>query len=144
MAKFAMVAYKCKSYPEWVPNRWTVSHYAACPRSVVLSSRQAVPTEATSWSLDLLSGVHIEALLWGFGTAIGELPPYLVARAARLAGNTEEEVKEVEELEAVTFIDKMKKLIYSSLQKRAFITVLLCASIPTRCSTSQASCAATS
>jgi hypothetical protein len=29
--------------------------------------------------------VHFPAFLWGVGTAIGELPPYFVARAARFS-----------------------------------------------------------
>ena len=31
---------------------------------------------------DILLSVQIESFLWGLGTAIGELPPYYVARAA--------------------------------------------------------------
>ena len=34
----------------------------------------------------------------GAGTAIGELPPYFMARAARLSGQVDEEEKEIEEL----------------------------------------------
>ena len=34
----------------------------------------------------------------GAGTAIGELPPYFMARAARLSGQIEEEEQELEEL----------------------------------------------
>ncbi len=34
----------------------------------------------------------------GAGTAIGELPPYFMARAARLSGQIDEEEQEVEEL----------------------------------------------
>ena len=30
--------------------------------------------------------VRVEAFCWGMGTAIGELPPYFMARAARLSG----------------------------------------------------------
>lgn len=47
----------------------------------------------------------IEAFLWGLGTAIGELPPYYVARAgintfnlislASLAGRKSEEIEEL-------------------------------------------------
>lgn len=81
-------------------------------------------------NLELFWEVSFEALLWGFGTAIGELPPYLVARAARLAGKTEEELKEIEENEPVTLMDKAKALIYRSLKAHAFLTVLACASIP--------------
>lgn len=35
--------------------------------------------------------------LQGAGTAIGELPPYFMARAARLSGQEDEEFEELEE-----------------------------------------------
>jgi len=41
--------------------------------------------------------VIIEAFLWGLGTAIGELPPYYVARAASLAGKKSEELEELQD-----------------------------------------------
>ncbi len=34
----------------------------------------------------------------GAGTAIGELPPYFMARAARLSGQIDEDEQEIEEL----------------------------------------------
>jgi len=34
----------------------------------------------------------------GAGTALGELPPYFMARAARLSGEIDEEEQELEEL----------------------------------------------
>jgi hypothetical protein len=34
----------------------------------------------------------------GAGTAIGELPPYFMARASRLSGEVDEEERELEEL----------------------------------------------
>jgi hypothetical protein len=34
--------------------------------------------------LNIYFAVIIEAFLWGLGTAIGELPPYYVARAGKL------------------------------------------------------------
>ena len=37
-------------------------------------------------------------MLQGAGTAIGELPPYFMARAARLSGQMDEEEQELEEL----------------------------------------------
>jgi hypothetical protein len=42
---------------------------------------------------DLWQLIALEAFLWGAGTAIGELPPYFVARAARLAGERLKEAK---------------------------------------------------
>ena len=39
--------------------------------------------------------VFLPAFLWGFGTALGELPPYFVARAASIAGNKTEELETI-------------------------------------------------
>jgi len=36
--------------------------------------------------VQIYKAVALEAFLWGLGTAIGELPPYFVARAASKAG----------------------------------------------------------
>ena len=38
------------------------------------------------------------SILQGAGTAIGESPPYFMARAARLSGQIDEEEQEIEEL----------------------------------------------
>lgn len=46
---------------------------------------------------DIFFVVYIEAFLWGAGTAIGELPPYFVAKAASLAGKKDEELQQLEE-----------------------------------------------
>ena len=61
------------------------------------------------WSI--ISKVRLEAFMWGAGTAIGELPPYFMARAARLSGADldEDEFEEIEELihEKTTHPDDM-------------------------------------
>ena len=41
--------------------------------------------------------VHM-ALLQGAGTAVGELPPYFMARASRLSGEVDEDEQEIENL----------------------------------------------
>ena len=49
-----------------------------------------------------MAKVRIEAMMWGAGTALGELPPYFMARASRLSGydpNDEDDLKEFEELQ---------------------------------------------
>lgn len=38
--------------------------------------------------------VRIESMMWGVGTALGELPPYFMARAARLSGGGVAELTE--------------------------------------------------
>jgi len=34
---------------------------------------------------DLLPQIQLEAVLWGIGTALGELPPYFISRAGEIA-----------------------------------------------------------
>lgn len=49
-----------------------------------------------------MSKVRIEAMMWGAGTALGELPPYFMARASRLSGydpDDKEDLREFEELQ---------------------------------------------
>lgn len=35
-----------------------------------------------------MAKVRVESMMWGIGTALGELPPYFMARAARLSGGS--------------------------------------------------------
>lgn len=82
--------------------------------------------------------------MWGAGTAIGELPPYFVARAARLAG---ERIKDLDESESdsdnddnnnevskkkkkKSLFDRAKQTVISWLGRIGFIGILLFASIP--------------
>lgn len=116
MAKVAMVANECNKIPEFVPNRWTYQSFAPCTKW---------EGEPTIGIFDIYYAVIIEAFLWGFGTAIGELPPYFVARAASMAGETHEELENQEGL-----FKKVKDIIEHALKKHAFIVVVLCASVP--------------
>jgi len=50
----------------------------------------------------IMAKVRLEAMMWGAGTALGELPPYFMARAARLSGydpEDEDDLREFEELQ---------------------------------------------
>ena len=76
-----MAAYECGStdfqeppYPERL----------LCPESVPeVDGVKKVKAVMTVWQI--LSKVRIEAFCWGVGTALGELPPYFMARAHRFA-----------------------------------------------------------
>nr|CAG4715642.1 unnamed protein product [Naegleria fowleri] len=46
----------------------------------------------TFW--EIVSNVEYEALFWGLGTAIGEIPPFLIARAARKSGSSLESLED--------------------------------------------------
>lgn len=89
----------------------------------------------------ILQKVEWSCLLWGAGTAIGELPPYFVARQARLSG---EKISELNELNSggdskdnnksnnnnSSLMTKLKKKIYDYVQNFGFFAILIFASIP--------------
>lgn len=84
----------------------------------------------------ILPQVQLEAVLWGFGTALGELPPYFISRAARLSGAS---VDAMEDLSAVStkedgilssFLKKTKRWLYNHSQHMNFFTILALASVP--------------
>jgi len=84
----------------------------------------------------IMQKVRLEAVMWGAGTAIGELPPYFMARAARLSGNEDpdnEDLEELEELissESTDIFTKAKKAVPKIVEKVGFFGILLFASIP--------------
>ncbi|ELK25261.1 Vacuole membrane protein 1 [Myotis davidii] len=72
----------------------------------------------------------------GVGTAIGELPPYFMARAARLSGAEpdDEEYQEFEEMlehaeAAQDFASRAKLAVQNLVQKVGFFGILACASV---------------
>ncbi|KAK4357186.1 hypothetical protein RND71_022796 [Anisodus tanguticus] len=83
----------------------------------------------------ILPQVQLEAVLWGLGTALGELPPYFISRAASLSGS---KVDAMEELDAsseyngflATRLTRMKHWFLSHAQCLNFFTILILASVP--------------
>ena len=85
------------------------------------------------WSI--MSKVRLEAFMWGAGTALGELPPYFMARAARLSGQKLEdddfnELEEIKEQDKISLWSRAKLMMHNLVQKAGFAGILLCASIP--------------
>ncbi|XP_071754433.1 vacuole membrane protein 1-like isoform X2 [Centroberyx gerrardi] len=85
----------------------------------------------------IISKVRLEACMWGAGTAIGELPPYFMARAARLSGADpgDEDYQEFEEMldqaqSAQDFATRAKLAVQKLIQRVGFFGILACASIP--------------
>ncbi|XP_047235413.1 vacuole membrane protein 1-like isoform X2 [Girardinichthys multiradiatus] len=85
----------------------------------------------------IISKVRLEACMWGAGTAIGELPPYFMARAARLSGAEpdDEDYQKFEEIldqteSAQDFASRAKVAVQKLIQKVGFFGILACASIP--------------
>ncbi|XP_054712005.1 vacuole membrane protein 1-like isoform X2 [Uloborus diversus] len=90
--------------------------------------------------LKIMSKVRLEAFMWGMGTALGELPPYFMAKAARLSGQEydDEELTELEELlqakkkapEEQSVLDRAKLTVEKLVERVGFFGILACASIP--------------
>jgi len=125
IAKFTMAANECGHIPLPLPSKYNFSHFEKC-MPLVQSPENTYEVSV----LQIYFSVIFEAFLWGLGTAIGELPPYLVAKLASMAGKKEEELEELEHSEQITFMGRMKKFLYIGVRKHAFIVVLLGASIP--------------
>merc|ERR1719357_1721107 len=129
IAAVTMAAYECGStdfpsppYPESI----------VCPE-------QSPETRAVISIWAIMAKVRIEAFCWGAGTALGELPPYFMARAHRLSGyDSDEEDDEFDELqeiknqnqEEMSWFDRAKLGVERLVEKVGFFGILACASIP--------------
>ncbi|XP_034406159.1 vacuole membrane protein 1-like isoform X2 [Cyclopterus lumpus] len=95
----------------------------------------AIQGSISLWTI--ISKVRLEACMWGAGTAIGELPPYFMARAARLSGTEpdDEDYQRFEEIldqtqSAQDFATRAKVAVQKLIQRVGFLGILACASIP--------------
>lgn len=131
IAAVTMAAYECGglNFPE-PPYPDTI----VCPTTI--------DTAWTAGVLNIMRKVRVEAMLWGAGTALGELPPYFMARAARNSRQTDktheydqEDLKELEALEAlesgenVPLLMRLKLAMKHFVQKAGFLGILACASV---------------
>lgn len=83
--------------------------------------------------------VRPEAFLWGAGTALGELPPYFMAKASRLSGideDEDEDLKAVVELkrkkaagDELTLFERLKLGMERVVERVGFFGILACASV---------------
>ncbi|KAG7483769.1 hypothetical protein MATL_G00041910 [Megalops atlanticus] len=103
--------------------------------SIICPHDEAAEDSISLWTI--ISKVRLEACMWGAGTAIGELPPYFMARAARLSGAEpdDEDYEEFEEMleqaeNAQDFVTRAKLAVQTMVQKVGFFGILACASIP--------------
>jgi len=75
--------------------------------------------------------VTMACMLWGAGTAFGELPPYLVSRAARLSGSTSEFEAELKDSEGKTdLFSRMKMWTVKFTERHGFVGIFLLAAWP--------------
>ncbi|OEL35743.1 Vacuole membrane protein KMS1 [Dichanthelium oligosanthes] len=82
----------------------------------------------------ILQEVYLEAVLWGIGTSLGELPPYFLSRAARMSGRTIDELEDfnpsISEGSPSLTLHQAKRWLMSHSQRLSFTLILLLASVP--------------
>ncbi|XP_072502997.1 vacuole membrane protein 1 isoform X1 [Notamacropus eugenii] len=126
IASVTLAAYECNSvnFPE-----------PPYPDQIICPDEEGIKGSISLWTI--MSKVRLEACMWGAGTAIGELPPYFMARAARLSGAEpdDEDYQEFEEMlehaqSAQDFASRAKLAVQNMVQKVGFFGILACASIP--------------
>uniref|UniRef100_A0A8C3A390 Vacuole membrane protein 1 n=1 Tax=Cyclopterus lumpus TaxID=8103 RepID=A0A8C3A390_CYCLU len=125
IASVTLAAYECGSvdFPE-----------PPYPDQIICPQQNATGS-ISLWTI--ISKVRLEACMWGAGTAIGELPPYFMARAARLSGTEpdDEDYQRFEEIldqtqSAQDFATRAKVAVQKLIQRVGFLGILACASIP--------------
>jgi len=130
IASVTLAAYECGAlnFPE-----------PPYPDEIVCPDHVDPVWSASMWNI--MCKVYVEAMMWGAGTAAGELPPYFMARAARITGydpEDEDDLREFEEFqqkrqlqpESLTYIERVKVMIENLVERVGFFGILACASIP--------------
>ncbi|KAL2487012.1 Vacuole membrane protein KMS1 [Abeliophyllum distichum] len=84
----------------------------------------------------ILPQIQLEAILWGLGTALGELPPYFISRAARISSGKVNVIEEIDAYSAkdigilCAHLNQIKHWFLSHAQYLNFFTILVLASVP--------------
>lgn len=89
------------------------------------------------WSI--MGKVRYEAFLWGAGTALGELPPYFMAKAARLSGYDPDDAEDLQKFEELkkrkeqgvelNILERAKIAMENVVERVGFLGILACASV---------------
>ncbi|KAI9911306.1 hypothetical protein PsorP6_009604 [Peronosclerospora sorghi] len=91
----------------------------------------SVPHESTVTFAAIFRKVFLPCMLWGAGTAAGEIPPYALSRAAKLAGQRNDEFEEIAESKSsYNIMNSMKDWMIRFLEKHGFWGVLLMSAWP--------------
>uniref|UniRef100_A0A6B2G0Y5 Vacuole membrane protein 1 (Trinotate prediction) n=1 Tax=Myxobolus squamalis TaxID=59785 RepID=A0A6B2G0Y5_MYXSQ len=114
IASVTMAAWECNSvrFPPPYPHKIT------CPT-------EPDKIAMNIWKIALK--VKMEAFAWGLGTAIGELPPYLLAFASQA---TSECPTKYSPFQSNFLGSKIKKLFDFFIRRVGFLGIIFCASIP--------------
>ncbi|XP_038217382.1 vacuole membrane protein 1 [Zerene cesonia] len=115
IARVTLAAYECGglNFPE-----------PPYPNDIICPTSVDPQHPVTIWNI--MAKVRIESMMWGMGTALGELPPYFMARAARLSGGGVAELNTSDDSRT----GRAKQMVQKLVQRVGFAGILACASIP--------------
>ncbi|XP_049879125.1 vacuole membrane protein 1 [Pectinophora gossypiella] len=115
IARVTLAAYECGglNFPE-----------PPYPNDIICPSEIDPQNEVSIWNI--MAKVRVESMMWGIGTALGELPPYFMARAARLSGSGVAELANNDDSRT----GRAKVMVQKLVQKVGFAGILACASVP--------------
>ncbi|XP_072934353.1 vacuole membrane protein 1 isoform X2 [Epargyreus clarus] len=94
------------------------------PNDIICPTELDPQSAVSIWNI--MAKVRIESMMWGMGTALGELPPYFMARAARLSGGGVAELAQNDDSRT----GRAKVMVQKLVQRVGFAGILACASIP--------------
>ncbi|KAI9017943.1 hypothetical protein CLU79DRAFT_762317 [Phycomyces nitens] len=126
IAEVTMAAYACNGTESLTRNQ---SYRLQCVSPAELTTIDNI----SLWSIYWL--ICWESFAWGAGTALGELPPYFIARAVALSGGKSEELGAFEaglnkKPKDRDLKESISHHLYNGIQRLGFFGILLFASIP--------------
>ncbi|TNN07109.1 Vacuole membrane protein isoform 1 [Schistosoma japonicum] len=131
IAEITMSAYECGSLQFPRP---------PYPDKIICPDSPSLLEKITFWKI--MRKVQVESIMWGLGTALGELPPYFMARGARLSGEYNDELSDFQDVissnqdssnsldQPVNFQKRVERFLHYLILRAGFVGILLCASIP--------------
>ena len=78
---------------------------------------------------EIFLAIFINAFCWGVGTAVGELPPYFIARTDHKAKEELLEIQLLLKKKSLTTVESIKVNLYKLMKNYGFLGILLCASV---------------
>jgi membrane protein YqaA with SNARE-associated domain len=97
------------------------------PRGRSFECLEQGPETFTVTFMDRLLKVVPWCIIWGGGTALGEIPPYLLSYAAAKEGK---KTGELEEVSSFDILNRMKNWMLEKIQRYGFRAILLLAAWP--------------
>lgn len=119
-ARYVLTSWECGALAEMEESRWALFPRFECPPG---AEGRADPDV-----MGLLRVLQWEGLLWGLGTTLGELPPFLLSRSARLAKGPA--APRPAARAPTGRLARAARFAKTQLKRHPFATILLLASFP--------------